>query len=494
DDDKNLSDKKGIHIEGLQKTYNYTGDKIIPDFDVVDYGTDGVRRLLSQGVDYTVTYKNNKEVSTSDKKAEIIIKGKGNYTTNKDKLVTANFEIVAVTGAKTLADLKGAKLTEKIQPLEYNGEFQYPNFKLTLGDKTTQVEYKYIDGEYKKNGTDDLDVNIAVSNNKNKGNATILVTGADGTNGKPTTVKIKFKITPVSLAEATVTVQNKDNIFYSPNGASPEVKVTATVGSGQTAKTLELEKGRDYIVKYAKNKAAGDATVTVTGKGNYTKKANPAPYTIKPAKMSDFEVKAVTAYEGIKVGKIAATVADDHGNVLKPNQYTLEYYTVNKAADGTSTKGTKHEDLKLELEANAEICVVAVAKDDKNLETADTNKATADAFFAAKKNIAKAKITLADDIKKGKPYTGNEVELTNSDLVVTYDGTPLVMNTKETKGSYEVVSYTNNINKGTATAVIQGVNDYSGTKTIKFKIGQKTINDNVSFSDRIKAAFSGLFN
>ena len=38
---------------------------------------------------------------------------------------------------------------------------------------------------------------------------------------------------------------------------------------------------------------------------------------------------------------------------------------------------------------------------------------------------------------------------------------------------YVIVSYSNNINKGTATAVIKGVNEYSGTKTIKFKITQK---------------------
>ena len=40
---------------------------------------------------------------------------------------------------------------------------------------------------------------------------------------------------------------------------------------------------------------------------------------------------------------------------------------------------------------------------------------------------------------------------------------------------YELVAYSNNINKGTATAVIRGKGDYSGTKAIKFKITQKTM-------------------
>ena len=499
-EDQDPSGKKGIHIENLEPTYEYTGDKIIPDFDVVDYGTDGVRRLLAQGVDYTASYKNNKGDAEKETEATITIKGKGNYAAAKDSVATATFKIVPTSknpvAATAPVDLKGAKLTEKIAPLPYDGTFQYPDFKLTLGDKTTQVEYKHMgNGVYLKNGKDPLDVKISVSNNKNKGNATILVTGAVGKNNKPTTVKIKFKITPVSLENATVAVVDKENIYYSPNGATPKVKVTVAVGEGTNAKTLELEKGRDYTVKYAKNKAAGEASVTVTGKGNYTKKASAAPYTIKPAKMSDFTVKAVTAYEGIKVGKIKATVADGKGNVLKPNQYTLEYYAVNTAADGAKTKGTPYEGdgLKSELESGAEICVIAVAKDGKNLVTAvEAEKKTADAFFTAKKDIAKAKFTLADTIKKGKPYTGNEVYLEAADIASAVyknkgEEKSLTMNT-----DYEIVSYTNNVNKGTATAVVKGIGEFSGTKTIKFKIGQQTITNNIII-DKVNAVLNSLF-
>ena len=38
---------------------------------------------------------------------------------------------------------------------------------------------------------------------------------------------------------------------------------------------------------------------------------------------------------------------------------------------------------------------------------------------------------------------------------------------------YEIVSYSNNTNKGTATAVLKGIGSYSGTKTFKFKIRAK---------------------
>ena len=40
---------------------------------------------------------------------------------------------------------------------------------------------------------------------------------------------------------------------------------------------------------------------------------------------------------------------------------------------------------------------------------------------------------------------------------------------------YEIISYTNNINKGTAKLTIQGQGNYGGTKTVSFKIKGKSL-------------------
>lgn len=40
--------------------------------------------------------------------------------------------------------------------------------------------------------------------------------------------------------------------------------------------------------------------------------------------------------------------------------------------------------------------------------------------------------------------------------------------------NYEVAGYSNNINKGTATVTIKGINDCGGVKTVKFKIKKKS--------------------
>ena len=66
---------------------------------------------------------------------------------------------------------------------------------------------------------------------------------------------------------------------------------------------------------------------------------------------------------------------------------------------------------------------------------------------------------------KGKDADGKPVTDTLKMLGAEGEGEP----------AYEIVSYSNNINKGTATAVIKGTGNYSGTKTIKFKIGQKKL-------------------
>ena len=40
-----------------------------------------------------------------------------------------------------------------------------------------------------------------------------------------------------------------------------------------------------------------------------------------------------------------------------------------------------------------------------------------------------------------------------------------------------IVSYSNNINKGTAKVTFRGIGEYGGTKTVTFKIGQRNITD-----------------
>ncbi|MCM1552872.1 MAG: hypothetical protein NC092_09305, partial [Butyrivibrio sp.] len=274
----------------------------------------------------------------------------------------------------------------------------------------------------------------------------------------PIKIKKTFKITAVDISKATMNVETKPGT-YGVKAASP-ASITVTCNG------VKLKNGTDYTVKYSANtKATQTAKIVVTGKGNYTKKYTSATYVINQLNLSDSGVgiKAVTAYTGVAAGKVKATVTDKSGNSLKASQYTLELY---KDAAGESKYEAKDK-----LEAGSKIYVKALAKDTINL-----TGATDVVEFTVGTNIAKAKVVLRKEGKKTmtKAYTGQAVVLDKADLTVT------IKEGKDTKNlepgdDYEIVSYSNNVNKGTATAVIKGKGVYSGTKTVKFKIVGKTM-------------------
>ncbi|MBD5521963.1 MAG: hypothetical protein HDR03_12225 [Lachnospiraceae bacterium] len=490
DDDEGditIDDKGGIEIVGLAETYYYTGAAITPDFSVVDNSIkeSSGARVLALGTDYTVKYKDNKKENST---ATVTVVGKGNYA---GKEVTGSFKIEAAKTATVedvqLLDLKGAKI-EKIAAEDYTGNKITPNFKLKLKGEATAVEYEYVDGRYVKKVAETApqadeaesarvaNVNVAISNNINKGTATILVTGKTGSNNKVTSVKATFKINAIDLSKAgdKLTVkfaeeeEGKDfSAPYAVKGATPKVTVSYKFEGAETATVLKA--GRDYTVKYSANKKADAAgKVVITGKGNYAKKAPAKTFTVGKLDMKDTELVAASAYEGVKAAKIKAVVVDANGDALKASQYTVKVYTDDEGkTDYTADKLSKGE----------KIYIQAVAKDTKNL--VPDSKTTKLLEVTVGANIASAKVKLN---VKSKAYTGTYVELNGDDLQVTMKNVSGDLKMKpadekdvkeDEKYDYEIVSYSNNINKGTATAVIKGIGDYSGTKTIKFKIAAK---------------------
>ena len=73
-----------------------------------------------------------------------------------------------------------------------------------------------------------------------------------------------------------------------------------------------------------------------------------------------------------------------------------------------------------------------------------------------------------------KTYTGSAITLTGEEvkkaLKVSVTGKTLTYGK-----DYVITGYSNNVKKGTATAYISGIGDYSGMKLVKFKITAKTM-------------------
>ena len=427
----------------------FTGAAIKPYFAVVDYDRDGI--VLALGTDYSVSYKDNTKVGT----AKVTITGKGNYT---GKTYVVNFAITDPMKDVDTDDLvDSVKKIEKItESFTFDGEPKYPA-TITVTPKTGSavVLTSNGDGSYTTDG--DKTAVITVANNVNKGSATITAFGADGKAKKAT-----FKIAAVDLSKAS-----EDDLTIEVEAAPYAVK-GAKASVAVSYKGLDLVEGQDYTVAYGytNRKGAGEnaGNVTITGKGNFTKKAAAKTFTIEKYELTDDSLVSIGAYAGVAPKSIKAIVTDGTGVVIPAKSYKIK---VEKGGEDISTSKDK-------LAAGDEIAITiepAGGDDDTNL--------TGSASFSCTvgENLSKAKVTIAKTFTK--TYTGEEIKLEDEDfesnikvsLKINKVDTPLEYGT-----DYEIAGYQNNVKKGTMTVYIRGISEKcSGTKAFKVKIAAKEV-------------------
>ncbi|MDO4192474.1 MAG: Ig-like domain-containing protein [Erysipelotrichaceae bacterium] len=396
------------------KTVEYTGEAFQPSA-IVKVGT----AELIEGTDYDLTYRNNKEVGT----ATIVVTGKGSYAGVK----TATFKITGVALSKAV--------TVTAVPQVYTGE-----------ELKTVVDTALIEG---------MDYEIAYTKNTNVGTATVTATGKGKYTG---TVKKTFKITARNINETDISVS--DTAEYAAKGAIPTVKVTY---NGKT-----LKSGKDYTVTYKTNKAVGTATATIKGKGNFSGSADYTFY-VEPKDIGKAVMTVNDVVENAKAGKwkSGVTVKDTDGGVIKAGagydkavQYTYaEDVEVTNNKQSVFRMAGDAVDAKDIVPAGAVIKVTVNGIKNYTGSLSGTYK-----VIKAVENIAKATVTVAP-----QEYTGKAVTVAKKDITIKLNGTELAY------GDYEIVSYTNNVKKGTATMVLRGTGNYGGTKTVKFKIDAKVM-------------------
>ena len=233
----------------------YTGKAVKPAVKVTHSNND-----LQEGVDYTLTYKNNTKKGT----ATVVIDGIGNYFGSTE----TTFSIVEnITGAKV------SGITDKV----FNGAPYTQNLKVVLDGKTL------------KEGTD---YTVEYKNNTKVGTATVTIKGKGAYAG---TIQKTFKITAQGT-QGTQSAQKTDigackvslsATAYTYNGKAKSPAVTVKNAAGKT-----LKKNTDYTVTYAAGrKNVGTYKVTVKMKGNYSGQKT-LSFKINPPKTT---VKKVTA-------------------------------------------------------------------------------------------------------------------------------------------------------------------------------------------------------
>ena len=365
-------------------TFGYDGSKKKPSATVRSGN-----KTLTSGTDFTVSYSNNVNVGT----ASAVITGKGNYSGS----ITKEFIITPADFSKLTASLAAGTFS-------YDGTEKKPEVTVKSGSKQLTA------------GTD---FTVSYTDNINVGTAKAVITGKGNYSG---TITKSFKITQADLSKFTASL-SADSFIY--DGA--EKKPVVTVKSDNAQLTADT----DFTVSYSSNINAGTATVTITGKGNYSGSIK-KQFTITPADFSGFsaELSADTVTYTGSAQKPGATVKSGDKVLVSGTDFTVSYS--NNTNAGTAK---------------------ATIKGKGNYSGTITKE-----FTITPADISQLTASLSADIFR---YNGTEQK---PSVTVKSRDKMLVPDTDFT------VSYSDNIDVGTATVNITGQGNYTGSMTRTFTI------------------------
>lgn len=440
---------------------------------------------LVKNVDYSVEYRNNDHAAdrTDEYAPKAIVTGMGKYTGTVEQTFTILPRTITEEMVETTAlmyngnvqnDLKIVNgTTQLVKGTDYTisfskqpcsvGTYQATitgkgNYTGTLQlsvavEKTTLTEAMLtVDGTVEYTGKAIkpqikvcvYDVNlpsgsytISYKNNTNVGTATVTVTGKGGCQGK---VQKTFEILPKDVSQNTAVTVAKT--VYTGKKLTPSVTVKC---DGRT-----LKKGKDYIVTYEDNVMAGEnAVLTITGNGNYTG-AFQQNFVILPKEVASGSIQAEIGYrEGGSVVRVLYGKTE-----LSETERDIAVYQAGTRTmvDVTQLVPGEKYDIEVILKGNYKV-----------------NNATS----AVKRNVS------------CKKYVGDlRVELQNNTETIIFNGKaqkPKLsvrdQNGSEVAKSKYTVSYADNINAGTAKAIVTGKGEYAGTKTIEFTIQKQSLDN-----------------
>lgn len=423
----------------------YTGSAIKPEL-TVKFGKD----VLAENRDYTLSYEDNVEVGT----ASVIITGTG-----KDKM-SRFFGVKRVTfsiNAVAVMSKAKAELLWGTTPAIYTGK------EITASDYLVTVQVNTNGVTETRKLVKDKDYKVTYQNNVKAGNATAVFEGINAYSG---TLKKTFKISAYDLQmdpNKKLNIQVQESYPYMKGGSTqkPVVKFDGKV----------LTEGTDYTLAYKNHTAAGNyAAMTIKGKGNFTGSVLKG-YTVTVQNLKELTVSpADKAYQAkANSYQTKVQVLDSNGKALSAGKdydknfiYTYERATkVNDATTGAEVSRKKGD-----VVAATDL-VPAMTEIRVTVNAAGTNyEGTASGTYRiGRASLANAKVTIPT-----QTYTGKAIEPKETEITVVLNG--MVVSPQD----YKIISYTNNVNKGTAKLTIQGQGEnYGGTKTVSFKIKSKSL-------------------
>lgn len=386
-----------------------------------------------QGRDFTVDVMTAVHAS----KYQVVVRPAG---TLKGDIVRKTFEVHPrdLSAANiALADNAQASYT-------YNGTAFTPGVKLT---------YTKADGSTQElvAGTDYV-LPLNYANNINAGTAEVYAVGKGDFTGN--SQKQTFEISPVQMTESNTTVTMR------PDGQTPytgeAIKPVVTVLVSGT----RLTEDKDFTVECSNNLNVGTATVTITGKGNYTTGSSPI---VKNFEIVQRDMKDVTV-------KVDSPIQFT-GNPIYPEP-VLTYN------GKTLAKGVDYEVSNDDYSNNIYVGQASVKV--RGIGNFTGEKSTN--FTISKRDISSGTLTVQDrkmgyDFTNGDPadaryyeYTGQEVK---PQLEITFNADGMV-NVPLEEGADKDYTLVFSKNKEIGTAQIRIVptmtGNYTGSKTLEFTI------------------------
>lgn len=369
-------------------------------------------------------------------------------------------------------------------------EFTYQMPQIVVYEKDLLEEYFTIDTsdkiytgeEIKPDITTELvegvDYDVEYLNNIDAGIGTIVITGKGDYGGSITK---EFKINPLEIVDADFDIDTTDKAF-----TNSAIKPSVVAKTG-------LVFGSDYVVSYENNVIVGEASITVTGIGNYSgiieKKFT---INVKELTEDDFSIVESMEYTGVEVTPSFSTVfsEEDYDAVVSDN-----------IIPGTaSVVITGKNNLSGTIVKTFEITTRTLTEND--FDTTDVLSYTGEALTPEVSSSLLAEdyeIEYVDNVNiglatvniTGKRYCVGTVSLTfeivekaieESDFTFdlsdkTYTGkaiTPSVTTSNLSETDYEV-TYKDNIDVGTATVTVTGKGNCAGTIEKTFVINKASI-------------------
>lgn len=419
-----------------EPSITYDGTAKEPELEVFYTNNEGRRITLTEEVDYDVEYINNVDAATSsdENPPTIILTGKGGYGGENQVKFTISpknlqSEDIQASGSAPYAN--GGPVKANIKVTDTGAPAQ----------KAVLVE------------TEDYDIISQSEDIEIGATGTITIEGKNNYSG---TRNVEFRIFPPNGTMKIEPIMES----YEYNAHVIRPKVTVNLLTEDSDEKYPLTEGVDYDVVYSENQNAGVGHVTVVGKDIFLGKQDSTTFAITP--------KSIGSEEGMDPAMTIADIQDVSytGSAITPVvSLSFQPPVQSVVRDGDENEGE---------ETNEPVILVA-GRDYTVTAVNNTMVGTATATITGIGNYSGAitrefrilgnmnMVTIAPIPMQD--YTGNAV---TPEVQVSLGGKALTL------GRDYTVEYKNNVDRGTASVILTGVEPwYTGTRTVTFDIARE---------------------